>query len=180
MTALAFRRATDDDMHFVVTSFLDSTRATFTAGLIQMDDWWDTMLPQARKLFTRPGSSVVVAYKPGEDPPFDIYGWLATEGGHPWPVVVYTFVKKNFRKMGIARRLFAEAGINPAGPFRHATWMERELAAKVPRARWSPLTVRFERSKHVEGRPQRAARTGSDREHQVPHQRRSAGPERAA
>jgi hypothetical protein len=170
MTALAFRPATDDDMHFVVTSFLDSTRAMFTAGLIQMDDWWDVMQPQARKLFARPGCSVVVAYKPGEDPPFDIYGWLAHETGHPWPMVVYTFVKRSYRDMGIARRLFAEAGINPAGPFRHATWMDRELAAKVPRARWSPLTVRFERSKNVEGRPQRAARANHDRGDEVREQ----------
>lgn len=148
---LAFRRATDSDMTCVVGTFLDSTRSTFGAGLIQMDDWRDVMEPQARKLFARPGAEVLVAYMPGEEPPYDVYGWLAHETGHPWPVVVYCYVMKSYRGLGVARRLFAEAGISPQGSFRHATWLDRELAAKVPRARWSPLTVRFPRRDDVEG-----------------------------
>lgn len=156
-------------MRFVVGSFLDSMRAAWTAGLIQMDDWTDVMGPQMEKLFARPGSEVTVAYAPREvDPGADVYGWLAQERGHPFPFVVYCYVKAAYRRLGIARKLFEAAHVNPMGAFKYATWMERDLAAKVPRARWSPLTARFERRAHVEGSAQRREpRADQDRGGQV-------------
>jgi GNAT superfamily N-acetyltransferase len=168
--ALSFRRATESDRRFVVGSFLDSMRASWTAGLIAMEDWTAVMQPQAEKLFSRPGCEIIVAYKPGEIAPYDVYGWIATESGHQWPFVTYVYVKENFRRWGIARRLFAEADVDPMSAFRYAAWMERDLAAKVPRARWSPLTVRFERRLHVEGgcAAERRARADQDRPAELP------------
>jgi hypothetical protein len=143
MTALAFRPATDTDRRFVIGTFLDSFRSTHTAGLIQMADWNATMGPQAEKLFSRPGAEVIVAYKPGEESPSDAYGWLAHETGHLWPLVTFLYVKEGYRRMGLAWRLLAQIGLDRMSPFRHAAWLERGLAEKVPRARWSPLSVRY-------------------------------------
>lgn len=143
MTALAFRRATDSDRVMVVRTFLDSTRTMRSAGLIAMDDWEAVMRPQAEKLLARPGVEVLVAYAPGEEPPFDVYGWLAHEKGHIWPYVLFVYVFANYRKNGIARRLLAEAAIGPDDEFRYAVWLERSLAEKVPLATWSPLTARY-------------------------------------
>lgn len=163
-SSLALRRATPGDMRFVIGSFLDATRCTFNAGLIAMSDWLEVMWPQAEKLFARPGAEIVVACAPGEEAGADVYGWLAHERGHEWPFVTFVYVKAAYRRWGIARRLFAEAGISPMSMFRHATWIERDLAAKVPRARWSPLTVRFERRPHVEGRGAERRRPRADQD----------------
>lgn len=145
---LSFRPATESDMHAVVRSFLDSTRADHTSGLVSMTDWLPVMEPQVRKLFARPGSAVVVAFDQEADPARDLIGWLAHETGHPWPYVVYLYVWHDYRRWGMARRLFEAAGVNPMSGFHHATWIPKPLVAKVPRARWDPLTVRFDRRRH--------------------------------
>lgn len=46
---------------------------------------------------------------------------------------------------GIARRLFAAAGIDPSKPFQYSgnTRKVRELERKIPLARWQPLLARF-------------------------------------
>lgn len=154
---LAFRAATKADLLAAARNFCDSIKVAFTAGLIQMADWNDIMVPQAIKMFTRPGASVIVAAKPDEEAPYDMYGWIATEAGHPWPYVTYCYVKQSYRRQGLATALFEKAGIDPREAFRHATWIPREpwdMAAKVPCAKWSPLTVRFER-REQNGRQER-------------------------
>lgn len=139
---IAFRRATAEDMVCVVANFLDSTRADWTSGLVAFEDWWPLMEPQARKIFSRPGAVVLVAYAPAEPVGHDIYGWLAHETGHRWPYVVYCYVKELYRRNGVARMLFREAGIDPTKPLHHATWLAKPLVAKVSRGQWDPLTIR--------------------------------------
>lgn len=162
--SLAFRRAIPSDMRLVVESFLDSYRTAHAAGLIAMEDWRDVMEPQWLKVLARPGVEVHVAHHPDEaDPRYDVYGWLAIERGYDevrkvqrdrkWvrrlvradaPLVHYVYVKKLYRKHGIARGLFRAAGVDPRQPFNHTTTtaVVSELGDHVPLARFTPLIAR--------------------------------------
>lgn len=149
--SLAYRRAAAGDETFVVYSWCASFRSSHTAGLIAMDDWRAVMEPQIRKVLSRPGGEVWVAYHPGEtDHVADLYGWLAVERGHALPLVHYVYVKSPFRKHGIARGLFAAAGVDPAAPFFYTckTYVVHELRHLIPAARWQPLIARRSEDQH--------------------------------
>jgi GNAT superfamily N-acetyltransferase len=155
---LAFRDAASEaDRKFVISSWLDATRTSHDESLIAVDDWYPTMWPQREKMIARPDMRTIVAYEKS-DPDF-LYGWIVadpTEQRVPgrdgsvswWPAaVVYVLVKQNYRREGIARRLFDAVGIDPAGPFLFASRPPpaSRLASKVPLARYNPLVVRFKK-----------------------------------
>ncbi len=152
---LAFRPAeSDEDVKFVISSWLDASRLSYSSGLIQMEDWYSVMWPQYEKAMKRDGMRAIVAYEP-TDPDF-VYGFIVadpTEQRVPdgdsvrwWPaLVLFVFVKSNFRRHGIARRLFDDVGVDPGKPFIHSvnTQQASRLSHKVPRARFNPLCARF-------------------------------------
>lgn len=151
---LAFRPAAAPDLPFVIFSWLASFRDSHYAGLIAMEDWRDVMEPQILKALARPGVEVFVAYHPDEeDKTADLYGWLAVERGHERPFILYCYVKQNFRRMGIARRLFKAAGVDPTCDIAYAckTSVLSRLARVLPRARHTPHAARWPRERTPQG-----------------------------
>lgn len=162
---IEYRLAAEPDMVLVVESFLESYRDAHAAGLIQMEDWFDVMRPQWRKVLARPGVEVFVACWKGErDHVADLAGWIVVERGYQvpervrangrWvkrmepqaqPLVHYVLVKQPYRRHGIARGLFHAAGVNPAAGFNYTckTAIVTTVAAKIPAARWVPMVARF-------------------------------------
>lgn len=153
---LAFRPATSDaDLKFCVESMLENQLTSYSAGLVPVDRWFDTMRPFYTALITQPGMRAVVAYEK-DDPDF-FYGWIAADPTDQriksrdhsvkwWPaLVLYVMVKQNFRKRGVARALFAAVGVDPGKPFLYVanTQQASRLASKVPMARFNPLAIRF-------------------------------------
>lgn len=134
-------------MPFIVDTFVDSYRTAHAAGLIPMDVWRPLMRDCWRRILSRPGVRVVVAYVPGETSrQADLYGWIAVEDGHQRPFVLYVYVKADYRREGIARRLFEAAGIDLARPFDYAakTGAVTRLRSKFSAAaQWRPLQARF-------------------------------------
>lgn len=150
MSSLAFRRAQEQDMRFVVRSWVDSYRTAYAAGLIQMRTWREVMEPQVQAVLDRPGCRVWVAYAPDEDDDrADLYGWCAAEPEHDQPLLHYVFIKHAYRKMGIARGLLRKAGIDPERPFTYTckTAAAARLRHKIPGGRWNPLPARFDPKK---------------------------------
>jgi hypothetical protein len=115
-------------------------------------------------VLARPGVAVWVASNPRAAPPMDLHGYLVTETGANLPsyrppnyelvvttatepMVHFCFVKRAYRGFGLAAALFRAAGVDPAGPLLYscktADVSALERAGKLPRARWSPLSVRF-------------------------------------
>lgn len=156
-------------MPLVVDSWVDSYRTSHAAGMIAMEDFAAVYEAQVRKVLSRPGVDVWVAYHPGEEAPHDLYGWLAVDhsaqaphsvrkrvdGQMRWveemaplgcPYVLYCFTKVAYRQMGIARGLFGAAGIDLRDRFATAcktgisTQLERE---KGLHSTWMPLLVRY-------------------------------------
>lgn len=146
LSAIAYRRATREDMAFVVDSFLESFRTAHSAGLICMDDWRVVMTRQLSLLLARTGVEIHVAYHPGDtDHVADLFGWIAVERAEPTPFVLYCYVKQSYRRMGIGRALLSAAGLEPTGSWEYAakTGIVTKLATKMPNARWDPLRARF-------------------------------------
>jgi GNAT superfamily N-acetyltransferase len=159
---LAFRQAESaDDRKFAISSWLDATRFTQSCGLIQMDDFYPVMWPQYEKALARDGMSTVIAYE--QDDPQFLYGFMSADPGdqripqHDGSVrwypglVLFVFVKQNFRREGIARRLFDAVGINPGQPFLYAsnTPQASRLESKFPKAKYNQLAARFPKERRA-------------------------------
>lgn len=166
---IRYRLATPDDLHCAVENMTDSYRKSYYACWLPMDppDWSEIMRPIVHEILARPGVEVIVAYDPAipAESKADIYGWLAVRRQQPTtsrgprvvaypgkPVVIYVYVKANFRGLGVATGLFREAGIDPWG--QQYTYVARSpmlyqgaagklpLIARIGRARWAPFEVR--------------------------------------
>jgi len=136
--AIHTRRMRPEDLRLVIDSWLDSYRMSHMAGPIPMSMYDDVYRRVLRELVQRPDIVVIVAYEPGEEPPNDIYGWICVERD-AWtranvrenglwvekdvrleqPLVHYVNVKQAFRGHGVARALFAAAGVDPERRWTH-------------------------------------------------------------
>lgn len=160
---LRFRDATTtEDRKFVISSWLDATRFTHSCGLIQMDDFYTVMWPQYEKALDREGMRTIIAYEKN-DQGF-LYGWVAADPGDQrvpnkdgsftwWPgLVLFCLVKQNYRREGIATRLFAAAGIDPKQRFLYACntpQASRIVESKFLAAKHNPLAARFPKEKRA-------------------------------
>jgi hypothetical protein len=124
-----------------------------------MDLWYPVMWPIYKRLMTRDGMRTIIAYEK-KDPDY-FYGFVVADptdqrvneksGSARWypGLVLFVLVKQNCRREGIARKLFAEAGIDPEQPFLYGcnTLGASRLASKVPNARFHPLAARYPKEK---------------------------------
>ena len=145
-----YRLAAEGDRIFVDYGWLDSYRWAHAAGMIHMDDWRDVMLPQIARVRNRPRTITLIAEEPGA-----LAGFITCDPSNDPPLVFYVYVKEQYRRAGIARGLFREAGIDPNERFVYAckTAVISELTRKMPRARFDPYAARFD-----EYRPRRHER----------------------
>ena len=178
------RRATPEDLSFVLKSWVDVYRMSHFAGPIPMREFQidneagermmvtyrDVMYGAVRAISRRPGIEIYVAFKPGESPPDDAYGWICVETGvqirmreydyktrgmktvmkpAPQKVVHFAFVKSDFRrnKLKIGRYLFEQAGVDPAKPlvctFKTSASARLIMLGKVARVEFHPEVARF-------------------------------------
>lgn len=131
-------------------------------------DFTAVMTHTLRAVLKRPGVAVWVAANPEALPPNDLYGFLVVETGANLPsyrpptfeltvttakdpMLHFVFVKRSFRGFGFATGLLRAAGVDPEKPLLYscktADVSALEKAGKLPRARWSPLSVRFNKGK---------------------------------
>lgn len=162
MTAVVYRpaelgthEAPGPDRLFVVDAWVATYRDAYTAGLIQVEDWYEVMLPQVGKALARPDVRTVVAAADGAEPGIaDLLGFVTADTAEYLPLVYYVFVKEHYRRAGrgrlwggpgIARGLFAAIGVDPVKPFNYvcSTPTCRILQRKIPLARWQPQLGRF-------------------------------------
>ena len=144
---LAFRPAggrDSEDRSFIVATWSSSYKASHYAGILWTDDYASVMHAQLERVLDRPETTALVACDP-DDPNF-LFGHVVAEvEPHETPIVHYAFVKAPYRRTGIARGLFEALGINPWNYFVMTckTGVVRDLAAKIPRARFDPNGIRY-------------------------------------
>lgn len=155
---IACRPANLDDeaeLHFVVDGWASSFRDADSAGLIQVEDWYDVMIPQIRKALARPDVRTFVATSSlGERGINDLIGFIVVDTEERPPLVYYVYTKGPYQRggrgrlwegAGAARLLFIAAGVDPRLPLRYVckTAIVPVLARKIPLGRWHPLLGRF-------------------------------------
>jgi hypothetical protein len=156
MTEVAFRPAASaHERRFVIDAWCGTYRDAFTAGLIQVEDWYAVMIPGLGKVLDKPDVRTIVACTPGvADGVADLLGFIVADTVDVPPLVYYVFVKEHYRRggagriwsgPGLGRQLFAAAGVDPGQPFNFvcSTPICRMLERKTPMARWRPLLGRF-------------------------------------
>lgn len=155
---IGFRPKIDGDHNFIVDAWVSSYRDAYTAGMIQVEDWYPIMIPQVEKALRRPDVQVMVACVSGVvSGVADIAGFIAADTAESPALVYYVFVKEHYRRSGggrlwggpgIARGLFSAIGIDPDRPFNYvcSTLMVRTLVRKIPLARHRPHLGRFPKS----------------------------------
>ena len=161
MTSIAYRAAdlaNVTERKFVVDSWVASYRDAFTAGIVQVEDWYQFMIPTVEKILAKPDVRTVVAYVEGvTDHIADLVGFITADAADSPPLVYYVFTKEHYRRAGrgriwgaagVGRGLFEAAGVDPTRPFNYvcSTPMCRTLQRKIPLARWQPLLGRFSKS----------------------------------
>jgi hypothetical protein len=152
---ISHRPADERDLHFIADSWVGSWRDSNTTGCIQVEDWYPVMIPQVAKMRARPDVRTLIAYETGDAERIaDIYGFIVADTEERPALVYYVFVKEGYRRAGIARGLFAAAGIDPAGPFDFvcSTPIVAQLRRKLLLARWRPLHGRFPKAERRRGR----------------------------
>lgn len=158
MTSIAYRPAElgeERERRFIVDSWVATYRDAFTAGIIQVEDWYPVMIPTVEKILAKPDVRTVVAYVDGvTDRVADLVGFIVADTNDAPPLVYYVLVKEHYRRAGrgrlwgaagIGRQLFEAIGVDVARPFNYvcSTPMVRTLQRKIPLARWQPLLGRF-------------------------------------
>jgi hypothetical protein len=162
----SFRPSTASDRPFIISGISASLRMTRDIPLISMLDYANIMHAQIAKLLDRTGVQCIVAegsvlagfivFERGAQV-VDELGLCAAD------YVFYVYVAQPFRKLGVARGLFAAAGIDPASRFHYAcrTLSSYEARGQVPRARYSPFYARFtpeENDQHARDHAREATR----------------------
>jgi GNAT superfamily N-acetyltransferase len=157
--AIYTRRMRAGDALFVLESWRDSYRMSHTAGPVPMSMYREVYDELLKRLLERPDVEVFVAFEPDELPPDDLYGficierdgwtrvkvrehgrWIDKDVKLEQPIVHYVNVKQSFRGNGVARALFAAAGVDPERPWTHT--FSTALVSKI-------------RRKHIDGRERR-------------------------
>jgi GNAT superfamily N-acetyltransferase len=139
-------------MAFVRDSWLESFRTTHGAGLVPMSRYFAVYREVLSELMARHGTEVIVAFKPGELPPDDLYGYIALERGYPHPkrgqavdLVHYLFVKQAYRGLGVGRSLVEVAKLRWPWMYTALTPNGQRFKSHYPGVVFDPLAARYGR-----------------------------------
>lgn len=145
------------DREFVISSWLDASRTSYSAGLVGMSEWYPTMWPVYERIMDRPDMRTMVACDPVEHD--DLFGFIVADPteqrvpvkGRPgqfkcWPaMIVFLYIKSHYRGRGFARGLVGAVGVDVSKPFLYAghTRITSGLVARYPQSKYDPLQIRF-------------------------------------
>lgn len=159
----------EGDLSMVVKTWADNFKRADAAGILPSrggpapaEYSYDNVMSRTLWMaFRRPGLTVWLAVLPDEEPPLDVAGFMVSEIGPnvgrrigdrvvvhfaEKALVHYVYVKNDYRRHGIARGLFAAAGIDPTRPFLYScrTSMVAKLAGlgHLRHAEWNPAPIR--------------------------------------
>jgi len=134
---IEIRPANLNDLPFIYATWLRSYRyASQFAKKISNEVFYD-MHHRIVEGFIERGGLVSIAHPPGE--PYVILGYICVE--HNQPLVQYVYVKKAFRKMGIAKALFEGIKTPENALFTHWTSDVDWITKKLPKLIYNPYLI---------------------------------------
>lgn len=96
---IRYRQATENDLGFIVDSYCQSYAKAHEVAGMNRDHYFPAAKNRIKRILSR--EQVTCTMATSEDDDDVILGWAAVDG----PTLVYCYVRKDFRKMGIASAL---------------------------------------------------------------------------
>lgn len=133
MNQISFRPLEADDINFLYNSWLQSYRAAPSARPMTNDVYFATQKAIIHNCLQR--GNVLLAVD--TEDPSSIFGYICYEP----QLVHFIYVKYPFRKLGIAKKLFAEAQIDLTNPIivTHWTFASQQYQQKSNNLIYNPL-----------------------------------------
>ncbi len=155
---IAFRPVAPFDMKLVLDAWVSSFRTSHTAGMLSPSRYRLAQWAQCEEIIAMPNTRTIVAYETDDDDHIaDLYGFICVDLAGSPPIAWYVYTKEAFRRMGIARKLFAAAGINPDLPFvygyKTAIVAELRDLRKIQMARFTPTPLRHDNPRRDDESP---------------------------
>lgn len=142
---LVIRPLRPSDRRFVAATWAQAWRRPVEAGLISVAAWRQAAFRTVEELLGVAGVAVtVVVDRDSASGDADLFGYLALQhvAGEPMPLILFCYVKRDYRRNGLARALLREAGLDLAMPLPCVCWTrdatELREAGKLPNAQWRP------------------------------------------
>lgn len=127
------RPAKSSDLNFMKSSFFESSRDSAVAHSISPELYRRKWTALVGRLVARYGATV---YADDESPDV-ILGWMLHDGAH---VVLYVFVREDFRRQGLARRLLDSVPALKVYAFRTTSW-QRASPRLAPNMTYDPTVA---------------------------------------
>lgn len=102
---ITVRYATADDLDFIVHSFLMGFWGSPAVRGMERDDYFTMARPRLKATLANPSVHVRVAC--AEDDPSTLVGWSA----HVADTLIWAYVRKPMRQMGVCRAMLGDANI---------------------------------------------------------------------
>jgi hypothetical protein len=132
------RLAREEDVPFILSTWLSSYRDSPWAGVIPNNKYQDVYGEAVSQLISR-GSTLTVVHSPMDEN--HLLGWACTEKTRKSePVVHFVFVKPDLRRNGIATAALAKAGVDHRQHFAY-TFRTRD-AAYFDGGMYAPMIAR--------------------------------------
>lgn len=127
------RPARASDLNFIKSSFFESSRDSAVAASMTPELYRRRWTSLVDRLVARYGVTVLA----DDESPDVILGWMLHDGAH---LVVYVFVREDFRRQGHARELLATLPGAKVYAFRTTNW-QRASSRLAPRLTYDPTVA---------------------------------------
>lgn len=106
--SIIYRPHTSEDLAFLLDSWGRSAfKASPAFSRLSPEEFHRFHRPMRERFFQKPNAAVIVCC-PGDNP-WQILGWIAVEKIEAGLIVQYVYVKKTFKRKGIAKELLKRA-----------------------------------------------------------------------
>ena len=140
MEAIQIRPAQENDKPFIYSSWLRHYKnRSYFAKRIRTSIYYKWHHLVVEKILDRPTTKVLIAHPPGE--PEVILGFMVLEDQGDGSVIHFCYIKPQFKRMGIARKLFKDFDLKEPIFFTHWTFDLDELIHKIPNLIYDPYRI---------------------------------------
>jgi ribosomal protein S18 acetylase RimI-like enzyme len=140
MEAIQIRLAQENDRPFIFSNWLRHYKnRSYFAKRIRNTVFYKWHHMVVENILNRPTTQIFIAHPPSE--PEVILGFMASESVNDGAVIHFIYIKPQFKRMGIAKRLFKDFDDKEPIYFTHWTFDLDELIHKVPNLIYDPYRI---------------------------------------